>query len=180
MASILDTLDRPPNGKRRPSPRLHPLERITRSYEEDPETGCHVWTGPISNRGYGKLSVTQAGYKAENFSAHKASYELTRGRVPSGLVLDHLCRNRICVNPDHLEVVTQRENTLRSPVAPAALNSAKTHCPQGHEYTPENTYVWTSKTTHKYTSRACRQCLQAYRRRYQAAKRARRLAEVAS
>jgi hypothetical protein len=72
--------------------------------------------------------------------AHRVAFEWLVGPVPKGLVLDHLCRNRGCVNPSHLEPVTQQVNTLRG-AGPAARNANKAHCKWGHEFTPENTGV---------------------------------------
>lgn len=84
--------------------------------------------------------------------------------IPDDLTLDHLCRVRACVNPDHMEPVTIRENALRGETA-AARNAAQTHCPQGHEYTGENTYVTTAG------SRRCRTCTREYVRRSKAKRR---------
>jgi hypothetical protein len=78
--------------------------------------------------------------------AHRMAYELARDPIPAGLVIDHLCRNKRCVNPSHLEAVEQRVNLLRG-----ETNSAKTHCINGHEFTPDNTYMWQGK-------RSCRAC----------------------
>lgn len=93
-----------------------------------------MWTGCIHPTGYGKL-----GRDGHTYYAHRYVYEQTVGPIPDGMVLDHLCRNRACVNTAHLEVVTQRENVLRGDTIPAR-NVVKTHCPHGHEYTPDNIY----------------------------------------
>lgn len=94
---------------------------------------CWEWSG--SRRGgYGLFWLDGA-----NRSAHRVSYELAGRAIPSGLVLDHLCRNRACVNPAHLEVVDQRTNIIRG-VSPSAVNAAATYCLRGHELTDENTY----------------------------------------
>jgi len=87
----------------------------------------------------------------KNKVAHRISYELLKGDIPEGLDLDHLCRNRGCVNPDHLEPVTRKENLLRGNTIPAK-HARKTHCPQGHEYTKGNTFI------SKSGSRHCRKC----------------------
>lgn len=91
---------------------------------------CWLWTGSSKSDGYGNIG----GGHGKNISAHRASYELARGPIPAGLEIDHLCRNRLCVNPAHLEAVTKRVNGLRG-FSPAAQNKRKTHCPKGHEYT---------------------------------------------
>lgn len=93
-----------------------------------PESTCWHWTGCIDRDGYAKMST-----KNRPTMVYRISYELFVGPIPEGMVIDHICRQRDCVNPKHLEVVTSRENTMRSPIAPAALNARKTHCSEGHE-----------------------------------------------
>lgn len=100
-------------------------ERFERLYEPEPNSGCWLWKGATAC-GYGYF---------RHRPAHRFAYELYRGPIPEGLQLDHLCRVRSCVNPSHLEAVTQGVNLHRGETI-AARNAAKTHCPKGHEYTP--------------------------------------------
>jgi hypothetical protein len=115
----------------------------------DEDTGCWVWTGSKTQKGYGRF-----GHRL----AHRTSYELLVGPIPEGLVIDHLCRNRGCINPVHLEVVTNRENVMRGdgPRLLAAKNRERsesiTHCPHGHVYDEANTY-WSPRK-----KRYCRAC----------------------
>lgn len=106
------------------------LERFTRKIDTSGE--CWNWTANKSPKGYGQFKIA-----ARNVPAHRMAYELFVGPVPAGLVVDHLCRNRGCVRPDHLEPVTSRENTLRG-VTLAASQVSRTHCPRGHEYAGGN------------------------------------------
>lgn len=110
------------------------------------DDGCWEWTGYVNVRGYGALK-----YRGKVLAAHRVSYELFVGPIPGGLQLDHLCRNRSCVRPGHLEAVTARVNTLRS-LNPAAINSRKTHCKHGHPFSGRNLYV------NPNGERACRAC----------------------
>lgn len=112
---------------------------------------CWLWTGKKQTDGYGQYTPTMDGIR-RFWSAHRVAYELMVGPIPNGLQVDHLCRVRLCVNPDHLEAVTQTENVLRG-VSFAAVNADKTHCSRGHEFTPENTYRRPSG------NRDCRACL---------------------
>jgi len=106
---------------------------------------CWEWRGARS-RGYGCFNDGD-----RTVIAHRWSYEAARGPIPPGLTLDHLCRNRSCVNPAHLEIVTRKENVLRG-VGVTARNASKVACVHGHGFTEENTYHWHGK-------RICKACL---------------------
>ena len=95
---------------------------------------CWIWQG-YKRDGYGQIVVNN---KQEQ--AHRIVYQLLCGKIPKGLVLDHLCRDRLCVNPDHLEPVTNKENIMRG-IGLTAKNAKKTNCPKGHAYTKENTRI---------------------------------------
>lgn len=130
------------------------LERFEAYYEPEPNSGCWLWTGTVNNWGYGVLRVVVDG-RGTTTPAHRFSYEAHVGKIATGLELDHLCRNRQCVNPTHLEPVTHRENTMRSD-AISAINARKTRCSRGHEFSPENTTVVVTKKTGPY--RRCNTC----------------------
>lgn len=98
----------------------------------EPNSGCWLWMASFRVRGYGSIR-----YKRKMYLAHRLIYELKCGAVPDGLVLDHKCRIRCCVNPDHLEPVTSGENSRRGDVGKHLRD--RTHCPQGHAYDAENT-----------------------------------------
>lgn len=107
---------------------------------------CWEWNGSISKTGYGMTCQTAL----PSQHAHRSSYELLVGKIPKGLVIDHLCRNRRCVNPNHMEPVTSVENVMRGK-SQAALNVYKTHCIRGHELSGENLNT-------RYGYRLCIQC----------------------
>jgi hypothetical protein len=109
------------------------------------ETGCWLWIGHASG-GYGRIRI-----EGIRVQAHRFSYELFVGRIPDGLQLDHLCRNRLCVNPDHLEPVTPRENYLRGE-SPMARQARQSHCHLGHPLAGPNLRV------RKNGKRECREC----------------------
>lgn len=116
---------------------------------------CWLWTASIQRNGYGMFSI--GGKKRE--VAHRTAYKALIGEIPEGYQLDHLCRVRNCVNPEHLEPVTQRENIRRGD-SPSAQNARKNECKHGHELTPENTYVLPADG-----SRHCRECMREKDRR---------------
>ncbi len=112
------------------------------NYKDD---GCWEWLAGRDRKGYGRFSIGRL-----SKPAHRVSYELFVGPIPTGLQVDHLCRNRACVNPAHLEPVTCLENVRRSALGIATAN--RVACRHGHPYSPENTYV------RKSGARACRTC----------------------
>lgn len=112
------------------------------------DDGCWEWTGFINKDGYGTFN--QAGRKS--ILAHRWSYVLHNSEIPEGMAIDHLCRNRNCVNPEHLEPVSWKENLARGFNA----KRLKTHCPQGHEYNEENTYTINSERGQHRMCRVCR------------------------
>lgn len=133
-----------------------PEERFW-SYVEKTE-GCWLWTGAkAGGTGYGHIYM-----EGHQRLAHRFAYEVLIGPIPEGLVLDHLCRVRSCVNPDHLEPVSNAENILRGSGC-AARSARVTHCPQGHPYDAENTAIKVDG------SRRCKTCHRARERQRRAA-----------
>lgn len=108
--------------------------------------GCWEWQGYVTRDGYGCVI-----YEGRITRAHRAIYMLTMGAIPDGLLIDHLCRNRRCVNPAHLEAVTKRENTLRGNGVSAQC-ARQTACIHGHPFTAENTRI------ERGGKRRCRAC----------------------
>lgn len=111
----------------------------------DKSGDCWLWTGAKRQSGYGVIGMPRHGVA----SMHRVAYELYVGPIPDGLAIDHLCGNRACANPAHLEPVTQGENNRRA-AAVRVMN--QTHCKRGHEFTPENTFK------HPHGGRQCRTC----------------------
>ena len=105
------------------------------TYSED---GCWLWSGYVQKSGYASYTKMVDGKRP---LAHRFTYEALVGPIPEGMVLDHLCRNRACVNPSHLEPVSMQENILRGEGF-AATNAQKTHCKHGHPFDDENTWVY--------------------------------------
>ena len=122
--------------------------------------GCWIWQASTTHNGYGQFWVGGRMVKA-----HRFAYEMFVGPIPEGLELDHLCRVRNCVNPAHMEPVTHAENVRRGESF-SAINAGKTHCPHGHAYDAENTYVKPNGWRH------CRACQRAACRAYYYARKA--------
>ena len=115
-------------------------DRFWEKVDKTGPNGCWLWTGACSRRGYGAILADFPDRRM--LCAHRAAYEMLVGPIPDGLQLDHLCRNRPCVNPAHLEPVTGRENVLRG-TGFAAENAAKTHCVRGpYQFGPGTTRIW--------------------------------------
>lgn len=128
------------------------LDRVS----SEPNTGCWLWSGSVSKNGYGVLTIgSRSDATRRRVYAHRIAYLLYKGEIPKGLEPDHKCRVRSCVNPDHLEAVTRSVNTKRglAPTLLAAINGSKTHCKNGHAFTPDNTYLRPTG------GRSCRECL---------------------
>lgn len=131
-------------------------QRFQESYIINSDTNCWEWQRTTSNLGYARFFYDhRLGY------GHRYAWESAHGPIPQGLTLDHLCRNRRCVNPDHLETVTLKENLLRgdTPTARAAL---RTHCHQGHPVEPRQP----CRLCRMLTDRRFRARHPGYRQRY--------------
>lgn len=124
-------------------------DSLMRHVSPEPNSGCWLWTAAVNDSGYAICSVNR---KAKR--AHRILYVLIGRTIPDGLQLDHKCRVRCCVNPDHLEPVTNRENTLRGIVAEVHRRrfALITHCPRNHPYDERNTYI------DRRGRRSCKSC----------------------
>ena len=141
-------------------PVMRLLDRIDKTsgiFGEDNQyaTECWIYTGYINRLGYGTVGIGQS-----FILAHRLSYQHYKGDIPDDLCVDHLCRTRSCVNPDHLELVTNVENVMRGN-SQHAINARKTHCKHGHEFTQENTGI------DKRDRRYCKLCARNRRRKHQ-------------
>lgn len=111
--------------------------------------GCWRWLGYVNKRGYGYCG---------SLLAHRASYTAFVGQIKEGMTIDHLCRNRACVNPEHLEQVTMQINNARG-FSPSALQTLRTECPKGHPLSGDNLYLYKNK-------RGCKECRREGNRRF--------------
>ena len=127
------------------------------------ESGCWEWVG-ATTYGYGRWAPD--GNRMQG--AHRVMYERECGPIPEGMTIDHLCRNRRCVNPDHMEVVSNVENVMRGE-SPPARNARRTHCAKGHPYTPDNVYVHPPHSA-RPGRRICRKCRHDNQRKRRAAR----------
>ena len=151
--------------KKRISPRLTKDADYLLSRMDKSESGCWLWNGPISREGYGHIKSKNPITRKVTHGAHRIAYQVFIGEIPVGKVIDHLCRVRNCINPEHLEAVSGRENVMRSSITLAFKNASKTHCPQGHEYSAENTVVYSKPG---YSMRSCKTCSRAHSLKYKA------------
>jgi hypothetical protein len=134
-------------------PAKPPSERFHGKYEVDRESGCWLWTAYISNRGYGTIGLTVGPNKSKSIYAHRLSYEMHHGPIPDGLVVDHICNVRRCVNPEHLQLLTPLANIERSD-HPIYERRRQNVCVRGHDLTdPVNVYIRPSNGR-----RMCRAC----------------------
>lgn len=127
----------------RRDPRIRFLEKI----RVDPQSGCWLWESALDFGGYGILWLGDG----RSVRAHRFAYELLRGPIPEGLTLDHLCRVRRCVNPEHLDPCTAGENARRAPNAPYWVRARQTACKRGHPFDIANTRIHNGR-------RECRRC----------------------
>lgn len=149
------TTDKPARVRRPAEDRFWP--------KVDADADCWVWIGSFAGGGYGWFQA-KAG---RSTPAHRWAYEFLVGPIPEGLDLDHLCRNRACVNPDHLEPVTRLENVRRG--VASTHQRVKTHCPRSHPYEGSNLIVDNGR-------RRCRICYSETRRKADLRQRAKRKA----
>jgi hypothetical protein len=126
---------------------LTSMQRLHQKIDVDFVSGCWIWNAARHRYGYGA-----AWYAGKVHRAHALMFRLYGGVIPDGLVLDHLCRVTSCVNPEHLEPVTQAENVRRQIAAVGTHNEKKTECPQGHAYAP------VTRTRDGYRKRRCPTC----------------------
>lgn len=141
-----------------PIPPMSDMQLYSFWSKVEPTGFCWTWSARTDKHGYGHFNFGDG----RTLQAHRIAYTLLVGEIPKGLVIDHLCRNTSCVNPDHLEPVTHKENQLRIPEVvrrPSWITSGKNitgYCKHGHEYTVENTYTYKDGRTDCRTCKASR------------------------
>jgi len=138
-------------------------DRLRDGMKIDPVTGCWDWQKYVAPHGYGEIV-----YMGEKWNVHRLAWEMFRGPIEPGLTIDHLCRNRRCLNPDHLEPVSMKENLARG-ISPSALNAKKTHCAHGHPLSGINLRI-------KGAERVCIECSRISWRKSEPKRKAKRAA----
>lgn len=139
------------------------FERFVEDIAFEPMSGCWLWIGQRLSDRHGGPSYGRIAQDSKRVPAHRLFYITERGPIPEGMVLDHLCLMPCCVNPFHLEIVTDAENKRREIMR---RKREQTHCKRGHEFTPENTRVFGNN------QRECRQCARDRASAFHAARRA--------
>lgn len=115
-------------------PPWRPLEdRFLDKVEPEPNSGCWLWVGCVSSRGYGKIKADRLVDGRKDVNAHRVAWSLYRGPLSPGLVIDHLCRVSLCVNPAHLDLVSEGEN-IRRGISPNIILHREQRCAQGHPF----------------------------------------------
>lgn len=122
------------------------------------DDACWLWVGSKINNGYGVIRKPRSAKKKGTALVHRVSYEIAFGPIPDGLDIDHKCRVRNCVNPNHLRTCTRRQNTLWG-IGPSAKNAQKTHCLRGHPLEGENILI-------RGNRRCCRECIRIRARKH--------------
>ena len=133
----------------------NPIDRFKDGFIPVTESGCWLWMKSCNQYGYGCFRAY-----GRCMAPHRFAYHYYVGSIPSGLVVDHICRVRCCVNPDHLRLTTNQENVL-SGTGVTAVNARKTHCKNGHEFTNSN-------TRNRAMGRGCLECHRLDGQKYRA------------
>jgi len=133
------------------------IPKFMNKINKNSETGCWDWQGHVNLLGYGAFWCKLNGEAVvKSRQAHRISFLIKNGYLSPGMSIDHICRNKQCVNPEHLRQVTPRINTLENSIGPAVKNLNKTECINGHHFTDGNTYL--RKHANGSTHRRCREC----------------------
>jgi hypothetical protein len=128
----------------------------------DSKSGCWNWMKSLDRRGYAKFWITDLEGNRRCAQVHRVAYEIFRGKIPEGLVIDHLCRNPRCINPWHMEAVTTSTNLRRGETVVAKC-LAKVECPRGHPLSGDNLYAYVTKKGIRH--RQCLRCRRTYQER---------------
>jgi len=141
------------------------LDRLLEKIEKDESSGCWNFMGSLDPSGYGCIKT---GDGNRNTKAHRAAFRLLKGEIPEGRVIDHLCKNRRCCNPDHLEAVPFLINVRRGEATAVAADMRETHCPRGHLLSDENSEPY--KASNGRTYMRCITCARESTRRWRASR----------